>query len=119
MLLQSQQKRLALHAAAVAGQPPACAEDAVAGDDDGNRVAPVGEAHRPRRAGAAEASGEVAVGAGCAVGDGAEGVPDSRLERGSDGGEGQSEVGQRTREVGGELSAGFRERRGMVVAYPV
>lgn len=91
----------------------------MAGDDDGNRVAPVGEAHRPRRAGAAETAGKVAVGAGRAVGDGAEGVPDSRLERSPDRGKGQGELGQVAREVGGELSAALRERRGVVIAYPI
>ena len=62
--LQVEQRALALEAAAVAGQAARGPEHAVAGDDHGQRVAPVRGAHGPARARAAQRGGQRRVGRG-------------------------------------------------------
>ena len=70
-------------AAGVAGEGAVLAEDAVAGDDPAEGVASGGGADGAVGAGGAEAAGDFAVGAGVAVGDGGDFVPDAELEGGA------------------------------------
>src|SRR4029450_2456910 len=60
--LEAEKELLALEAARVAGEAPCRADDAVARDDDGHRVAVEGSADRPGRLRLPDASGEPAVG---------------------------------------------------------
>ena len=67
--LQAEQRFLRVEAAAEAGQVAAGADHPVAGDDDRNRVSAIGGTDRADRFRAADPLGDVAVGAGRAVGD--------------------------------------------------
>lgn len=55
----------------------------MAGDDDGNGVGTVGRAHSTAGRRFADDTGNVAIGAGCAVIDTSQGLPDSLLKIGS------------------------------------
>ena len=55
--------------------------DAVAGRDDGQRIASIGRTNRARRFGIAEFGCDLEIAAGFAEGDSAKGVPDALLER--------------------------------------
>ena len=92
LLLQLQQKTLFFQTAAVACQAPVRAHDPVAGDQDGDRVAVVGHAHRPAGVGPSDLAGQLAVGDGLAIGDGEQGVPHQPLKIRPGGGEGQVEA---------------------------
>ena len=59
------------------------ADDPVAGDDDGNRVAVVSPAYGPESLRLSDGPSQVAVGADCAVGDFGKLGPDFLLERGA------------------------------------
>src|SRR5512145_1148216 len=60
--LEVEEEALALQAAAVAGEAAGRPDDPVAGHDDADRVAPVGQADSTRGTWAAEPLGELAVG---------------------------------------------------------
>ena len=88
VLLELEQELLALQPAGVAGEGAVGADDAVARDDDRDRVAAVGQADRARGGvGAAEAVRDLAVRRGLAVADLAQLAPDPLLERRADRGE--------------------------------
>lgn len=116
--LQGQQCALALQPPGVADDRAVRADHAVTGHDDGEGVAPVRQAHRPRRIGLPQLPGQCAVGDRRAVGDGAQGVPDARLERRPYGGQRQVEGGPRAAEVFAELPAGLGEGCRGVVPHP-
>src|SRR3954470_9490432 len=103
-------EQLALHiqAAGVAGELAGRADDAVAGDDDGDRVHGVRVADRAGDA--AELTRELAVGDGLAVGDLDERVPHALLERGAARRELQVELLAVAREVLVELGRHVGER---------
>jgi hypothetical protein len=94
-------------ATAVAGEFSVAADNAMTGDDDGNRIGAVGQADCPRSVGIAEAAGELAVRDGFSVGDFAESFPDGELEYCARGREREIEIFQVSREVGAELTDGF------------
>src|SRR2546425_289486 len=79
-----QQPALAVEAAAEAGELPARAHDAVAGDDDREGVLAGGGADGAGGAGVAEPARQLAVARGRAVGNGADGVPHAPLKRRTD-----------------------------------
>ncbi len=83
----------------------------MAGDDDADRVAPVGQTDRAGRRRDAEPFGELSVRKGLAVRDGAQRRPDAALEGRAVQDERQVEGGQLTAEVGPELGDGQGERR--------
>ncbi len=66
--------------AAVSGEPAVGADDAMAGDDDGNGIGAVGQSHSARGVGVADAASEFAVGDGFTVRDFNEFAPDFLLE---------------------------------------
>src|SRR4051794_34400190 len=103
-------EQLALHiqAAGVAGELAGRADDAMAGDDDGDRVHGVRVADRAGDA--AQLTRELAVGDGLAVGDLDERVPDALLERGAARGELEVEALAVAGEVLVELSRDVGER---------
>src|SRR4051812_33948328 len=114
--LMLEQPALALESARVAGQTSVGADDAVTRDDDRDRVA----AHR-RADGAdglrgAYATGQLGIADGLAEPDGAERLPDPKLELGAAEGQRQVELPPASREELGELRGGRAERR--VVAPP-
>jgi len=105
-----EQVPLAFDAAAVAGEASGGADDAMARDDDADRVAAVGQADRARRRGPADLLGELPVRDRLPIRDLPQGRPDAALERGPVQGERQVELGQLAREIGRELLGGGRER---------
>src|SRR4051794_11674503 len=115
-VLEIEQGALAFQAASVAGERPVGADDAVAGDDDGDRVAAIGGADRARGPGALDALGELAVADRLAVGDRAQRLPDLLLERRAGERQVDVEVAPVAGEVLGELGADPGE--GVVVALP-
>src|SRR5579863_3186055 len=98
-----EQETLELEAAAVAGERAVGADDAVAGDDHGDRVAPVGAADGAACRGASDRLGDLGVGPGLAVGDGDQGLPDAALESGAVRRQRQGELAAPAGEVLGEL----------------
>jgi hypothetical protein len=101
-----EQPAFALQAAGVAGEGAALADHAVAGDDDRDRVAAVGEADGAAGARHAEAGGELAVAGGGAERDRAQRAPHALLERGTAGTDReQVERARLAREEGGERVA--------------
>lgn len=94
----------AVEAAAVAGEFSRGADDAVAGDDDGEKVVSVGAADGARGCGGGDGGGLLAVGAGFAGGDGAEVGPGAEFEGRAGGGEGAGEVKAVAGEVVAELA---------------
>jgi len=109
-----EQPALAGQAAAVAGERAVGADHAVAGDDDADRVAAVGQAHGAGGCGTAELLGERAVRRGGAVGNCLQRLPHLLVEGRADRGEPQVERGASA----GEVFAELRDRReqGAVVA---
>ena len=95
--------------AAVARERPVRPDHAVAGHDDADRVAAVGEPHGPGGRRRPERGGELAVGRGLAVGDVAQRRPDALLERRAAQGEREVERRELAREVGRELLAHRRQ----------
>lgn len=87
--LVGEEPALAVDAAAVAGEGAVGADDAMAGDDDADRIRAIREADGADGFGAADALGELAVGDGRAAGDLAEGEPDFALEGSAKGGDGE------------------------------
>src|SRR3954470_12676016 len=82
-----EQPALHIQAAGVAGELAGRADDAVAGDDDADRVQDVGAADRAGEAGVAELARDLAVGDGLAVRDLDQRVPHAPLELGALGGQ--------------------------------
>jgi hypothetical protein len=82
--LEVEQVLLALQAAAVTGQVTSGAHDAVAGHDDADRVASVGQADRPGGAGPSDPLGELAVGPRFAVRNLPQSGPHGALKRSTD-----------------------------------
>ena len=91
----------AFDAAAVAGERAICSDDAVAGEDDGDGIGSIGGADGADGGWMADPFGELAVGGGCAAGDGAEGLPDFSLKRSAGGFDGDVVDGV---EVAGEVA---------------
>ena len=82
MLLLLEQGGLAFEAPAVPGQVAVLADDAMARDDDGDRVGGAGAGDGANGSGLADGAGDLGVRARGAVGDAAKFVPDAALERG-------------------------------------
>src|SRR5258708_9199456 len=101
--LQVEERPLAGQPATVAGQLAVAADDAVAGDDDGDRVAAIGGTNCAARGGRAELGCDLAVGDGVAVGNAAEHVPYPALGRSAVEPQRHVELGERAGEVGVEL----------------
>ncbi len=99
----------AIEAACVAGELAVAGDDAVAGEDDGERVASVGGSDGAGGGGLVEVLGELAVGAGGAVGEGGAAVPAVLWAGGAVGGEGEVEGLALAIEVFGELLVGLLE----------
>ena len=78
--LQAQQLLFACGTIGIAAEATVGGDDAVAGDDEGNGIAADGLADCPGGT-AIKEPGEVAIGAGLAVRDGEEYLPDTALER--------------------------------------
>ena len=83
-------------ASAVAGQVAVAADDAVAGEDDGDGVGAVGIGHSPDGFGESDGGGQFTVGHCLSVGDVGELLPDALLEVGAGQQEGDVEVRRRT-----------------------
>ena len=81
--LEVQQLLLDREAAAEARQRTIRADDAMAGNDDGNGIAAIREAHRARGFRVAEIRGQPAVRRGLAVGNVQQAFPDPALEIGA------------------------------------
>ena len=79
LLLQLQEGTFAVEAACITGEAAVRADNTVAGDDNGDGVAPHGTAHRLRRA-ATDAASQFAVGHRLSVGDSKQGLPNTLLE---------------------------------------
>src|SRR3954467_3096493 len=77
----SQQPLLTVEPAAVSGQAPVAADDAVAGDDDGHGVGPVGRPDRSHRRGFADPLRQFRIRDGGAARDAAQRRPHGLLER--------------------------------------
>src|SRR5205823_7029773 len=88
---ERQQRALDQQPAAEAGERAVGADDAVAGNDDRQRVRAVRETHGACPADVAEAARQFAIGDGLTIRDGLERLPDRQLERGAFGGQRQSE----------------------------
>ena len=88
-------------------------EHPVAGHDDADRVAAVGESHGSGRRGFADPGREFAVGDRLSVGDLQEGTPDRGLERGAGEGQRKVEDGALTGEVLRQLGDDLGERCGV------
>src|SRR5690606_41414813 len=111
---QAEQDLLAGQAAAVADEGAVRADEAVAGGDDGDRVAVVGGAHGAGGARGVQRAGDVAVARGAPVGDRRQPPPDLELEGGAGGGQPGGELPQLAGEVGAQLLGGGTERSGVV-----
>ena len=105
--LQLQQPDLLVDSGGEAYEVSVFADDAVAGDDDGNGVDAVGAAHGAAGIGAADFCGEVAVGAGGSVGDFLQGLPDLLLKGGACGAAFYGELCSLAGEVFRKLAGGF------------
>ncbi len=78
-----QQPALALKAACVAGEGTVAADDAMARNDDGQRIAADGGTDGPDSGGGVDMTGELTVGPGLAGGDAFQGLPHLLLKRGA------------------------------------
>ena len=108
---------LNLQPAGIAGERAVRTDDAVAGDDDRDRVAVVGHADGTAGARIADGGGELAIGARLAIGDGAQRRPDPLLKCGAARGERQVECPPRARKVFPQLRLGRVEQgRGVLRA---
>jgi len=103
----------AVEAATVPGEVAGRSDDAVARDDDADRVLPVGQTDRSGRPGFAETLGELAVRGGLAVRDLLQRGPDLLLERSSAQPERKVEAGTTAREVLAQLDRHLRQQRGV------
>src|SRR5215207_10009892 len=113
--LVGEQRPLALEPAAVADERAVGADDAVARDDDRDRVAAVGETDRAHGARVAELVGERTVGRRLAVGDLEQQRPHALLEGRSGRAELELELRALAGEVLGELPGGPGERGRVVL----
>jgi len=114
--LEVEQVLLAFQAAAVAGEVTRGSDDAVAGHDDADRVASIGQADRPGGAGASDPLGELAVGPCFAVRDLPQSGPHGALKRGTDEIHRQVELGALAAEVLIQLPDHLGERGGVRLA---
>src|SRR5207244_5855194 len=105
-----QQPALAVQAAAEARQLAVNSYDAMTGDDDRDRVLPVGGADGPGGPDVAQATRQLAVAHRRAVRDGAERAPHAPLEQGAGGFQGKIERGARAGEVLRQLLASASEK---------
>lgn len=108
--LQLEQQALALEAASIAGQAPVGPDDAVAGNDDRDRIAAVGKPDRARGGGPAHTPCELAVGRRLPVWDLPQRLPDAALEGRAANHKRDVECGALAVEVLGQLPAHVRER---------
>src|SRR5690606_20604310 len=86
------------------------ADHPVAGNDDGNGVAAVGQAHGPYRGGVADKQGDVLVAAVFAMGNGLQGPPDALLEGRAPRRQGQVELAQAAVEISPQLVTGVLQQ---------
>jgi hypothetical protein len=114
--LVNEQPALAGEATGVAGEAAVRADDAVAGNDDRDRVASQGEADGAGGPRHPDATGQPRITDRGAERDRAERIPDAALELGPAGGERHVEAPETAREVGGELLDGGLQRG--IVADP-
>ena len=94
----------------IADQCARAADHAVAGDDDGDRVAVVGHAYRAAGRRAADLRRDLAVGAGLAIRDRPQGLPHGLLERSAGGRQREGELAARSCEVFGQLGRRLQEQ---------
>ena len=94
----------------IADQCARAADHAVAGDDDGDRVAVVGHAYRAAGRRAADLRRDLAVGAGLAVRDRPQGLPHGLLEWSAGGRQREGELAARSCEVFGQLGRRLQEQ---------
>ena len=106
-------EQLSLHGEPTAepDQPAVAADDAVAGDDDGDGVGAVGGPHGADRGGPADGLRQLPVAPRLAVGDALERGPHLPLERGAVRGEWNRKDDEIAGEVGCQLAAGFGDDR--------
>jgi len=108
---ERQQRALDQQPAAEAGERAVGADDAVAGNDDRQRVRAVREAHGACASGVAEAARQLAIGDGLTIRDGPQRLPDRQLERRACGGQPQPEGAPPPGKVLAQLRAHVREWR--------
>src|SRR5206468_6615181 len=105
-----EQPALAIQPPAEAGERPVRSDDAMAGDDDGDRIFPVGGAHSAGEAHVAQAARHVAIAPRGPVRDGAEDIPHAPLKRRAGRVQGDVEGRGGPAEVLRELLAGSGEK---------
>ena len=110
-VLVGEEPLLAVHSAAVAGEGTVGADDAMAGNDDGDGVAAVCAADGAAGGGIADAAGLLGIAAGLAEGDGLEVFPGAGFEIGSLEEEGDGKFAAMPGEIFGKLAAGLIEDR--------
>src|SRR5438094_10039500 len=92
----------------------------MAGDDDGDRIFPVGGAHGAGEAHVAQAARQVAIAPGGPVRDGAQDIPHAPLKRRAGGVQGDVEGRGGPAEVVGEVLAGSgEETTGLSASVPL
>ena len=83
MAFELKQRLFAPQAAGIPGELAPCAQDAVAGHDDADRVVAHGAAHGAHGAGFVQLRGQLAVALALAAGHGQQGLPHGLLEGGA------------------------------------
>src|SRR3954452_25018223 len=116
--LEVEQRALHRQAAAEADELAVGADHPVAGHDDGDRVAPVGQPDGARGPGRPDAPGDLAVGRGLAVGDLAQGGPYALLEGVAVGLQRELEARPLAGEVRAQLCDGRGQRRVLEALRP-
>ena len=109
--LEVEEPRFALQAPAITGELGVGSDDPVAGHDDGDGIATDGCAHRPSRARAPDAPGNLSVADCHAVGDLQQGIPHVRLEWTPSEGQQHVEAGSAPLEVAFKLASNWSELR--------
>src|SRR5215831_6775361 len=101
--LEVQQEPLTVKTAAIASQAAICTDDAVAWNDQRDRVLAVSQTNGPAGCLAPDLPGKLPIGASLAIRDCLQCRPDPPLERRALGRQRQVEAGQLAREVGHQL----------------
>ncbi len=109
-MLQVKQGTLGLKPAGIASEATLRSDDSVAGYDDRDRVARVGQPDCPRRSGLADLAGDLTIGTGLSVGDLAQRVPHPLLEIGATWSDSDIETSAFTSEVFLNLGDNIGER---------
>src|SRR6202043_3937523 len=111
---EQQQRALDVEPAAEAGQGAVRADDAVAGNDDRQRVRAVSKPHGACTTGVAETARQFGIGNGLTIRDGPQRLPDRQLERSACRGEREPEGAPRTGKVLAQLREHAREWRNVL-----